>query len=176
MLMGAANITIKDMLTNVDDGITKPLITDMYAYNMEYSSDDSIKGDYQIVAHGAASLVAKEIKLQNILQFYQITAQNPVFANVINSMNFLNTLAHLLDIDKEGIIKTQSEIAMEQKAAEEQAKQEQLRTAAMIMNGDNATLNRTAAQLNVPADDIVTEAGQTIAQARQQIVPQGVPV
>lgn len=170
MLMGAANITIKDTLTNVDDGITKPLITDMYAYNMEYSTDESIKGDYQIVAHGAASLVAKEIKLQNILQFYQITSQNPVFANVINSMNFLNTLAQLLDIHKEGIIKTASEIAIEQKQAEEKAKQEQLRTAAMIMSGDNGTLNRTAAAQNVPADDVITEAGQTVAQARQELM------
>lgn len=173
MLMGAANITIKDMLTNVDDGITKPIITDMYSWNMEFNPDDSIKGDYKVIAHGAASLIAKEIKLQNILQFYQITAQNPIFASSFNPTNFLNVLAELLDIQKEGIIKSPTEIQQEQQMQQAQMEQENLRTAALIMNGDEAALNRTAAQQNVPAEAVVTDAGATVANARMQLMGGG---
>jgi len=45
MLMGQANITIKDQVKNFDDGITSPFITAMYYWNMEFNEDPSIKGD-----------------------------------------------------------------------------------------------------------------------------------
>ena len=69
MLLGQANIALKDLVISYDEGITKSLISDIYHWNMRFSSDDSIKGDYEVVAKGASSLVAKEVRAQNLSVF-----------------------------------------------------------------------------------------------------------
>ena len=69
MLLGQSNIALKDLVVNYDEGITKPLISDIYHWNMKFSNDDSIKGDYEVVAKGASSLVAKEVRAQNLSVF-----------------------------------------------------------------------------------------------------------
>lgn len=69
MLLAQANIALKDLVISFDEGITKPFIVGMYHWNMRFSSDDTIKGDYDIVARGAASLVAKEVRGQALSQF-----------------------------------------------------------------------------------------------------------
>lgn len=69
MLMSNANIALKDQVVTFDDGITTPFITALYRWNMKFSRDDAIKGDYDVVATGAASLVAKEIHGTMLAQF-----------------------------------------------------------------------------------------------------------
>lgn len=66
MLMGSANIDIKDQVRNFDDGITRPAIAGIYAWNMEFNDNPDIKGDYQVNARGSSSLVAKEVRVQNL--------------------------------------------------------------------------------------------------------------
>src|SRR4030066_387858 len=61
MLMGAATVTMKDIIRNFDDGITKPYIKAQYDWNMQFSDDESVKGDYKVSARGSSSLVAKEL-------------------------------------------------------------------------------------------------------------------
>lgn len=69
MLLAQANIALKDRVIAYDEGITKPFITALYHWNMKFSGDDTIKGDYDVVARGAASLVAKEVRGQALAQF-----------------------------------------------------------------------------------------------------------
>lgn len=68
MLMGAANITLKDTIKNYDM-VSKSFISAMYHWNMQFSEDDSIKGDYDIQAIGSTSLVAKEVMSQTLDEF-----------------------------------------------------------------------------------------------------------
>lgn len=69
MLMGQANISLKDLVISWDEGITKSFIGAMFHWNMKFSSDNTIKGDFGVVATGAASLVAKEVRGQALAQF-----------------------------------------------------------------------------------------------------------
>ncbi len=69
MLMAQANIALKDFVVSWDEGVTKPFITALYHWNMRFSNDDTIKGDYDVVAKGASSLVAKEVRGQALNQF-----------------------------------------------------------------------------------------------------------
>jgi hypothetical protein len=69
MLLGQANIALKDLVVNYDEGITKPFISAMYHWNMKFSRDSSIKGDFDIVAKGASSMVAKEVRSQALAMF-----------------------------------------------------------------------------------------------------------
>ena len=66
MLLGAANIVVKDLIVNFDEGITRPFISALYRWNMRFNPDPTIKGDYDVKARGASSLVAKEVRGQQL--------------------------------------------------------------------------------------------------------------
>lgn len=68
MLIGSANMVTKDTVRAFDK-FTVSLIGSMLAWNMEFNEDDKIKGDYQVVAKGNISLVAKEVRGAALDQF-----------------------------------------------------------------------------------------------------------
>lgn len=68
MLMGAAALPIRDTVRNYDK-FTTSFIGSLYHWNMEFSDNDDIKGDYQVIARGSTSLVAKEVRAVALDQF-----------------------------------------------------------------------------------------------------------
>ena len=64
---GSTNITVKDIARNIDS-FQAGVITQMYAWNMEFSEDESIKGDYSVQARGLSSLVAKEVRMNALTE------------------------------------------------------------------------------------------------------------
>ena len=115
MLMGAANIEIKDLARNFDNGITRPFIRAMFEWNMEMSDDDSIKGDFAVQARGSSSLVAKEIKAQQLDQFSMAVA-NPLDAPYVNRYELLKRRAEAHDIGPE-IIRDKREVDAEKSSS-----------------------------------------------------------
>lgn len=77
MLISNAGKSIKQVVSNVDIGVMKPLLERQYYYNMRYSDDPELKGDVQIVARGATVLVAKEAAQVRRAEFLAST-NNPV--------------------------------------------------------------------------------------------------
>ena len=120
MLMAAANIVIKDLITAWDEGITRPFLEALYRWNMQFNRDPSIKGDFDVKARGTASLVAKEIRAQQLDAFAASTA-NPMDAPFIKRDKMLRerALAH----EMSDVVKTEDEVAAEQQT--EQAKEAQ---------------------------------------------------
>lgn len=120
MLMGAANIVIKDLITSWDEGITRPLIEAMYRWNMMHGRDDAIKGDYQVAATGTTSLVAKEVRARQLNEFAAMTA-NPIDAPFIKRdvLNRLRAEANELS----DVVKTEQEVEQEMKAAQNEGAQ-----------------------------------------------------
>ena len=118
MLMGSANITIKDQVKNFDDGITRPFITSMYHWNMKFNPDSDIKGDYDIRAEGMASLIAKEVYSQSLMQFLNIT-NNPLYQPMIKSSVLLRKIAEALELGDQELILSDEELE-----ASKQAKQQ----------------------------------------------------
>jgi len=64
---GSTNITVKDVAKNFDD-FNSGILEGMYAWNMDFNEDESIKGDYKVVAKGLSSLVAKEVRAMVLQQ------------------------------------------------------------------------------------------------------------
>jgi hypothetical protein len=60
MLMDAANKGLKGVVANVDVGVLSPMLRKLYNHNMLYDPDPTIKGDAQIMASGAVSLMRIE--------------------------------------------------------------------------------------------------------------------
>ena len=82
MLMSNAGKAIKQVINNIDMGVMTPLLERLYHHNMQFSEDADLKGDIQIVARGANSLIAKEAAQQAQVAFMQMTA-NPLDMQII---------------------------------------------------------------------------------------------
>ena len=50
-------------------GVTRPFITGQNRWNMQYSQNPEIKGDYDVKARGASALMAREVRGQQLLAF-----------------------------------------------------------------------------------------------------------
>jgi hypothetical protein len=120
MLMGNTSVVMKDLITGYDEGITTPFISALYCWNMQFNRDPAIKGDYNVKARGSASLVAKEIRAQQLDAFSAQTA-NPMDAPFIKREKLLRQRAEAHDLVD--VVKTEEEVAAEQN--NDMAKQQQ---------------------------------------------------
>lgn len=68
MMLGSANMVTKDTVRAFDK-FTSSIIGAMLRWNMEFNDKQEIKGDFQVVAKGVASLVAKEVRGAALDQF-----------------------------------------------------------------------------------------------------------
>lgn len=107
MLMGAANINLKDLVKDFDDCITKPFITALYHWNMKFNKREDIKGDFDIIARGSSALIAKEIQAQRMTQAVALT-DNPRFQGRVKDDDLLSEIFKSMDLDTE-ILRTDAE-------------------------------------------------------------------
>jgi hypothetical protein len=84
----------------------------MFEWNMEMSDDQSIKGDFSVKARGSSSLVAKELRANQLDQFAAAVA-NPLDAPYVNRAELLRRRAEAHDIGEE-IIKSDKDVKAEQ--------------------------------------------------------------
>lgn len=110
MLMANASIVMKDLITNYDEGITRTFIQALYYWNMQFNPDNDIKGDFEIKARGTASLMAKEVRAQQLDMFVQTIG--PEDAPYIKREELLRQRAEAHDLTS--IVKTEEEVKADQ--------------------------------------------------------------
>ena len=123
MLMTNAGKSIKQVIANIDEHVIKPCIDRLYYYNMRYSDDPDLKGDIDIVARGAASILEKEQAQQRRNEFLQIALNSPIAQQVIGMdgiANLLREQASTLDMNVDKIIPSAAEIKMKEAEAQQQ--------------------------------------------------------
>jgi hypothetical protein len=104
MLMGAAALSIKTVIKNIDDYLLKPLGDNFFLWNMQFSDDKpELKGDLAIKPRGTSSLMQKEVRSQRLITFMQ-TCANPSLAPFVKWHTILKEVAKTLDIDPEQVI------------------------------------------------------------------------
>ena len=104
MLMGAAALSIKTVIKNIDDYLLKPLGQSLFYWNMQFNDDSPhIIGDLEIKAQGTSSLMQKEVRSQRLMTFMQ-TAANPALAPFVRWHTCLTEIAKSLDIDPDQLI------------------------------------------------------------------------
>lgn len=121
MLMGAVNIVIKDLITSWDEGVTRGFIQSLYRWNMQFHKDNKIKGDFDVRARGTASLIAKEVRSQQLENFSQLAA-NPMDAPFIKRHKLLQQRAEALELSD--VVKTEDEVRAESETEEGKRNQE----------------------------------------------------
>lgn len=149
MLMGQANLALKEPVANFDDGITKPFIRGLYHWNMQFATDDDVKGDFEVSARASNSLVVKEIQSRNLDMFAATTA-NPLDDPWIKRGELNRERAKAHDLDPDKLVFSEKEHAhqvmqAQQAAAQAQAQQAQSQQDAAA-NANNAKKNQPPAQ------------------------------
>jgi hypothetical protein len=101
MLMTQANMNFKAVIKNIDDYWAEPIVTDFDLWFEE-------KGLYpqqltsfplRVISKGTASLIAKEIRLEQIQKFLQATATNAQDQIFVNRLKVIQEISRLLECD-----------------------------------------------------------------------------
>lgn len=120
ILVANASSLLRRMARVFDDHLIKPHITAYYDYMMIYGDDDSVKGDFKVVAHGSTALVTRDQRNQFITQVAPQLMANPAFG--IDPTRLFKKIAEVAGMtDAEEIQFTPSEMAALQKSAQESA-------------------------------------------------------
>lgn len=152
MLMTNAGKSIKQVIANIDATVIKPAIDRLYFYNMRYGTDPDLKGDINVRAKGAASLVQKEQAQVRQNQFLQIALQSPIVQQVVGMEGIAELLrqsAKTLDLNPDLIVPP-VEVIKQRMINEQQAGQIQAQAAqagGQAQAGGSAPAPRLGAQL-----------------------------
>ncbi|MBI5520216.1 MAG: hypothetical protein HY916_09165 [Desulfovibrio sp.] len=128
MLMGAAGVTFKGLVSNFDDGITRPFVTSLYYWNMRFNSREEIKGDFVVRATGTTALMAAEIQAQNAMKAIQLS-QMPQYKHDFKNRELLEQVVKHLDL---GAAALRTEEEAEQEREREARAQARLQAEANI--------------------------------------------
>lgn len=191
MLMGASNILLKDHVKDFDDNVVSPFIRALFKWNMKWNTRADIKGDFEVVASGSQSLIAKEVRAQQIpilIQYLQI----PQFQQFLKPKELLEVALEQTDLPAERILRTEDEanqyqqdMLMQQAQAEVQALMQQLQQSGMtpeqIQQQLMIVLGQSVAQLNsgqkgtAPMQPPMPSQGQSSAKPPQPMQGPDVP-
>ena len=105
MLMGAAQLSTKTVVKNIDHYLLTPLGKRLFYWNMQFNGDQvEIVGDVEVVARGTSYLMMKEVQSQRLMQFLQIGVSNPMTAPMVNVEYILKEIGKTLDLDPDKVV------------------------------------------------------------------------
>ena len=105
MLQRNANRGMRTVMRNVDDNFNEPIVERCNQYIVTQEGEQAIP--LKIKARGIDSLMAKELQLEDLLKFLQLTTGNSQDALMVDRPKLLRQIASLLDVDA---IKTDEQI------------------------------------------------------------------
>lgn len=166
MLLGAAALPIRDIVRNFDK-FTSSVIGALVEWNMMFNDDPEIKGDFQPIARGSTSLIAKEIRAQALDQLaYTLSPED---RKLIKPRELLRERLIVRDLGTE-LLKTEEEVAAEaQQEAQMMAAMQQLQESlqqAQLRETDSKTARNLAQAMNTKVR-AETDVARTKDQSRR---------
>src|SRR5574343_58352 len=142
MQLGVAALPTKVIIKNIEDGAIKPFIKSLFDWIMEWSDNEDIKGDMQIQVKCSSVLLAKEQRVQQLMQFSNLAGANPIMVERTDFEYLLKEVAKALDIDPEKAVPDKPEEEPKQPSPQEQAELELLQAKIAV---EKATRDKIAA-------------------------------
>ena len=109
MLMNSANVVLRRLVKQFDDMVTRPHIRRYYDYNMLYSEDEEIKGDFSVDARGSSALLVRDVQNQAFLNLLAAGA-NPVYGQFLDTKKLFEKALQAQHIDPAEVFKSDEEI------------------------------------------------------------------
>lgn len=153
-LMGAANVVIRDIVRNFDK-FTFSFMTSLINWNHEFNDNPNIKGDYVVVPRGSTSLVAKELRANN-LDAMSATI-TPEEMQHLNKRELLKSKLIVRDLPWETLMTDEDEVAQQEKSAQEALEDQRQQTEAQFI--------KTLERMDAEKQKILAEAIRAIADS-----------
>lgn len=161
LLMNSANTVLRRMVKEFDDTITARFISRLYEWNMQFGEDEEAKGDYCVIALGSSSLLVREQQTEGLMQLSQLGGVNPEFAKRTRWGDLYRTIVKSMNINADGLVKSEDEIQME---AQEAASKPQQPPPELQL--EMAKLELGKAELQIKAAEL--QGKQQVEQAKAQ--------
>ncbi len=110
LLQNAANIVNRSVVKNIDKYAIDPFFTKLYMFFMQWSDDETIKGDMAIDAKGSETLLKAEVMTTQLINMLNIT-NNPTDQQLTKRDNMLRMVAENQGLNEDEVVKTPEEIA-----------------------------------------------------------------
>ncbi len=139
MSLSQKNILQRTVVANIDYNLIKPMIEMYYNFNMEWSDKEDIKASAHITANGVTSIIAKEMRSQQLMAFAQMT-QNEMDAGLVDRKELLSEVVTSLDQDEEKLLLSERQTAENNQAntqAQQQAAQMEQQGVINQINAEN---------------------------------------
>lgn len=117
MLMNSTNVVFRRVVKAFDDHITKPNIQRLYDWTMQWSEDESIKGDMRVQARGSSVLLVREIQAQNMLGLLMNATGNPVLLPLTKVANTYRRAVQAMQVPADDVVMSDEEIAEQERQA-----------------------------------------------------------
>lgn len=114
MLMQAAAKGVRRVIANLDADVLRPAISAIYAWNLLYLDDETIKGDCRVSPRGALAAIARE-EVQRRRQEFLDRTLNDVDMQIIGVSGRVKVLRKVfadLDMDDEQVVPDDEELRM----------------------------------------------------------------
>ena len=139
MFLGAAALPIRDTVRNYDT-FTISVVSSLVKWNRKFDPNPSRDGDFDIIARGSTSLIAKEVLAQS-LDAFRVTISEDELPHV-NSRALLEERAKARDIPIERILEDE-DVAKQKIASAAQAQAQQVQDQQKLVE---AQVNETLAK------------------------------
>lgn len=114
ILMNSANTVLRRLVKGYDDQITRPHLRRYYDWNMQYGTNEEIKGDFEVDARGSSVLIVRDQQQQAVMQMFQF-AQNPVFGIFVDPEKLFKKGLEMNHLTPDDVMRTPEQIAQKQK-------------------------------------------------------------
>lgn len=157
-----ASTTLLDFLAEEwDEHVTEKVIRRMYAWNMQYSKNEAIKGDYCIDVKSSSEYKNKQLYVRDLERLSVEAGQNPEMALVLNVDELQKARLTLMHLPSNKIIKTEDEIKKARQEAAQRPDPKMLDIQVKMMQAKTAQ-----AELQLKAQELQFQA--TLQQQRAQ--------
>lgn len=116
ILQNNASSVLRRIAKIFDDRITIPHIQRYYEWLLLYGNDESIKGDFRVIAHGSTALYERDAQNQAIIQMAPLV-QNPAFG--IDPRKWIQEAFRAQKLDPKRFQYTEEEVQRMQEAAQQ---------------------------------------------------------
>jgi hypothetical protein len=169
--------TILDQLSEEwDDAVTEKVIRRMYAWNMQYSENQMIKGNYSLDVRSANEYKNKQLHVRDIEKLSVESAQNPHLAKWINQDELTHLRLSMMHLPTRNIIRTPEEAAAwEQQQAQQAAQNDpnaikaQVEMAKLEVEKQRLELDAKLASMQADMDQQRYAMDLQIAQMKEQV-------
>ena len=164
LIMRSASTTLLDFKAEEwDDAVTEKVIRRMYAWNMQYSKDPYIKGNYSIDVRSSTEYKNKQLHLRDLEKLSLEATQNPELGILLNMDEISRARLAMMKLPTGKIIKTEEEVAA---AREEMAKNQPPDPNVLKAQTDQMKLELEAAKLRLEEQRLIFDGQQN--QQREQ--------